>query len=128
MKHWWSRASAFLAFLFELERFADGELHFAESANWASTSRLDALDLMFVTRTAPADWTAVVLLVVDGNATVNDAARVAQVDATVDFVAARILLNGRLIAEIFRTVALVAVLAWIHPLTFAVCFALEHAC
>lgn len=83
---------------------------------------------MLFSRTAPADRAAVVLLVVNRNASFDDAVRVAQADAAVDFIAARIRLDGRRVAEVFRAVAVVAVFARIHPLAFVIRFALEHAC
>ena len=130
VKHRWSHASALLTLLVaEIERFTDGKLHFAELAlRSCRVSRRHALDLVLLSRTSPADRTAVVLLVINRNASFDDAVCVAQVDAAVDFIAARILFDACRVAEVFRAVAFVAVLARVHPLAFVIWFAFEHAC
>lgn len=132
VKHRWSFASALLTlFLLEIERFADAELHFAELALGsrvvASRSGF-VLDHMLLAWTAPADRTTVVFFVVHRNAALNYAAGVAQRDSAVDLVAIFILLDLDRTVEVFRTVALVAMLVRIHFLTFTIRLVFELAC
>lgn len=132
VKHRRSFASALLTlFLLEIERFADAELHFTEltlGSRVVASRRGFVLDHVLLAGAAPSDWATIVVFVVHRNAALNYAAGVAQRDSAVDLVAMLILLDLNRAVEVFRTVALVAMLLRIHFLTFTIRLVFELAC
>lgn len=75
---------------------------------------------MLVARASPPNGTAVVSLIVDGNAAFADSVDVSQRNAAINPLAVFILRQRRFVVKIFRADAFVAPEHWVDLLTFTI--------
>lgn len=122
MEHWrhWARAVLTIVAA-KIQRLANFQEHLAEPAHLVRFARLRLVRLhMLFSRTTPTNWTTVVGLDVNRNATFRQPRRLGQCDSAIDLIAIVVFRHRCSVVEVFGAKAFVAMVSREHSLAFKV--------